>query len=327
MDPATLSPLAKYVLAMMATWGSPGKSVNSREVVPECGYDKASPACELKPVCDQPSVLCAEPRWSNARGGWVKAETREAAMRRFAVGAKSLVRTATYLTRCTDERGVPDEDCKPVRWPEGPRSLASAAFAVLYWESGLREDIWEGHPPVGRGADGEGCGMQIMPNHANDVRFSQWLVRSGIVDPDSDDPEDRRIDAESAIQMMLGSDPGSLERCFETGMRILVRKRWNATYSCRGMSWSYSMFSFYGTGNKCSSRNSSFGDWAADRDKTFRKAMERWPNKIAMPQWAVAQYGQIDGYVPPKKQPGRGPYWNKPSRGGGPPLVVLKDEP
>jgi hypothetical protein len=244
-------------------------------------------------------------------------------MQRFAVGAKSLVRVATYLTRCTDERGVPDEECKPVRWPEGPRSLASAAFSVLFWESGLREDIWAGHAPVGRGADGEGCGMQIMPAHANDVRFSQWLVRSGIVDPKSDDPAERKIDAESAVQMMLGNDPGSLERCFETGMRILVRKRWNATYACRSTAWSYSMFAFYGTGNKCSAAGSALGDWAAKRDKTYRKAMGKWPNKVAMPTWAVEDFGQIDGVVPEKKRiRPRGPYWDKPSRATDQPLAV-----
>jgi hypothetical protein len=322
-----LSPLTKYFLAMMLTYGAPGKSVNSREVIPECGYDKESAVCELKPVCADPSVLCVQPRWSKARGGWARAETREAATKRFEIGSRALVRTATYLIRCTDENGVPDEDCKPVRWPEGPRSLASAGFSVLFWESGLREDIWEGHPPVGRGSGGEGCGMQIMPSHANDVRFSQWLLRSGIVNPDSEDKADRRIPREDAVNMMLGSDFDSLTRCFETGMRILVRKRWNATYACRNTSWSYSMFAFYGTGNKCSVGGGPLGDWAAKRAKTYSKAMEKWPNKIAMPQYAVASYGQVDGYVPQKRRPGRGPNWDKPSRGGGPPLIVLKDKP
>jgi hypothetical protein len=87
------------------------------------------------------------------------------------------------------------------------------------------------------------------------------------------------------------------------------------------------MFAFYGTGNKCSVGGGPLGDWAAKRAKTYSKAMEKWPNKIAMPQYAVASYGQVDGYVAPKRRPGRGPHWDKPSRGGGPPLIVLKDKP
>lgn len=311
MDPTTLSPLAKYFLALFLTYSGPGKSVHSREVIPECGYNQEEALCELRPVCDEASAVCLPPRWSKARGGWARAESQEAAMHRLAVASVSLVRTATYLTRCTDEQGVPVEDCRPVRWPEGPRSLASAAASAAYWESGMREDIMEGHPPVGRGADGEGCVMQVMPAHAADPMFSQWLLRSGIVDPDSEDPADRKIAAEDAVQMMLGSDQGSLERCFETGMRILVRKRWNAVYTCHNTSWSYSMYSFYGTGNKCSVR----GKWAADRDKTFRKFMEKWPNKIVMPQYAVADYGQIpNAYVPNERRIARSKFGDKPSR-------------
>lgn len=319
-----LSPLAKYLLALMLTYGSPGKSVLSREVIPECGHSQTQATCELEPVCEEPSVLCEAPIWSSARKGWARAETREEAMERFSRGAWAMARTATFLTRCTDERGLPIEDCKPVRWPEGPRSLASAGWSVLFWESGMREDIWAGHPPVGRGSDGEGCGMQVMPSHAADPKFSQWLVRSGIVNPRSEHASDRKIAQEDAVQMMLGTDVGSLGRCFETGLRILARKRWNATYACRTTNWSYSMFAFYGTGNKCSVAGGPLGDWAEKRDNTYRKAMSNWPNRVAMPEYAVAEYGQIDGYVAPRQDVKHGPYWDKPSRDTDVPLAVLE---
>ena len=164
--------------------------------------------------------------------------------------------------------------------------------------------------------------MQIMPNHANDPKFSQWLIRSGIVNPKSDNPLERRIAQEDAVQMMLGTDLGSLNRCFETGLRILARKRWNATHSCRNTNWSYSMFAFYGTGNRCSVAGGPLGDWAAKRDNTYRKAMSNWPNRIAMPEYAVSEYGQIDGYVEPKPERKHGPYWDKPSRQTEEPLAV-----
>jgi hypothetical protein len=327
MTTTTLSPLAKYILALLLTYAGPGKSVNSREVMPECGTNPKEPACELAPVCSVASAVCRPPKWSKVRGGWARAESREAAALRYEHAAIALTRVATYLTRCTDDDGTPDEDCKPLRWPEGPRSLAMAALAASYWESGYREDIMEGHPPVGRGSDGEVCVMQVLPKYSTDAKLSQWLVREGIIDPESEDENARSITEAEAVKLMLGSDIASLKRCYETGMRILARKRWFARYKCKGIRWSYAMFAFYGTGNKCSTHGSALGDWAADREGSYQKFMAKWPNKVSMPEWAVADYGLMPGQPKPGER-GPGivpPKWARktPSRATGTPLEVI----
>jgi len=322
-----LSALAKYILAVLLTYSGPGKSVNSREALAECGTNPKQASCELKNVCDYQSAVCRPPQWSKARGAWCRAESKEAAGERFENAARALTRISVYLTRCTDEYGVPDEGCRPVRWPEGPRSLAMGGLAASYWESGYREDIMEGHPPVGRGSDGELCVMQVMPGYANDLRFSQWIVRNGFVNLESEDPAERKLGQEDAIQMMLGSDVGSLMRCYETGLRILVRKRWNAVYKCKGLKWSYSMFAFYGTGSKCSTKGNVLGDWAAQRSNSYDKFMAKWPNKVRMPEWAVASYGTMPGQPGPDEKP-KGivpPKWasKQPKRATGQPLEVI----
>ena len=120
---ATLSPLAKYALALLLTYAGPGKSVNSREVVPECGTDPKEPTCDLKRVCGDANAVCLPPTWSKARGGWARAESKEAAAKRYEKAARALIRTAVYLTRCTDENGVPDEDCKPLPYRDTAQKI------------------------------------------------------------------------------------------------------------------------------------------------------------------------------------------------------------
>lgn len=297
-----MSPLAKYMFMFLLNHTGPGNSVYSMELLPSCGSDKNTPACELTPVCPGDSPLCSPPRWSDYRGGWVRVETREAAARRYMTAAEALVRTATRLTRCTDERGSVVEDCTPIRWPEGPQSAACAMLASSIWESGYREDIMTGAPPAGRGPDGEGCVMQVMPQHI--AANVSWLT----------DEERVKLTPEEVVQRVLGADQGSLERCYEAGGRMLAKFRSYAGAKCKHATWTYSMYAAYGTGGQCyvSSTRAALEaekaeqqgravqipvddkddkkpkavDWAAQREKTYNVCMNRWPDGETAPEWA-----------------------------------------
>lgn len=296
-----MSPLAKYIFVFLLNHTGPGESVYSMELMPSCGTDQARPTCQLNPVCITQSPLCAPPRWSTYRSGWVRAETREVAMDRYANAAIALARTATYLTRCKDEHGSVIEECQPMFWPDGPRSAACAMLASSIWESGYREDIMTGAPPMGRGTDGEACVMQVMPQYV--AQNVSWLT----------DEQRMKLKPEQIAQMTLGTDQKSLERCYEAGGRHLSKFRSYARYKCKG-DWVYAMYALYGTGGSCypntSSKLNQEGiasgglhpvmaidlsrkDWAAQRTGTYRKCMDRWPDKEPVPAWARAKLASL----------------------------------
>lgn len=299
--PATsaASPLSQYFYRLLVDTSGPGKSPYSLELLPSCGTDPTAAGCRLEPVCGQPSPLCAPPRWSQFRGGWVRVERRETAAGRLYNASQALVRTATYLMRCTDAWGRVLEDCQPVRWPEGPRSLACAMYGSSIWESGYREDIMTGAPPKGRGPDGEACVMQVMPQHYA-IAHADWLTAE----------ERRALSPEQFAEQLLGTDQASLGRCYRIGGRMLARARRVARHQCHG-SWLYSMYSIYGTGGKCAPPGVSSAarqetekavaegrlnavmlqgmaktDWALARKKSYEKCMRKWPDGIELPEWA-----------------------------------------
>jgi hypothetical protein len=165
---------------------------------------------------------------------------------------------------------------------------------VAIYESGMREDIMGGHPPAGRGSAGEVCVMQIMPKFIGHDDFTPWMTA-----------EQRQLPLEDRVAMVLGSDERSLHNCFETGGRILARKRRNAHYACKNIDWSYATLAFYGTGNRCyvseptaTEKGVESGqlnpamlgdrkaDWAAQRAATYKKCMDHWPDKEQTPDWA-----------------------------------------
>lgn len=251
-----LTPLAQAVLALAIAHAPPGHSPYSFQPMPDCGTDARHPACVLKRVCATPGPLCAPPRWSAARQAWVRVESRSTAIRRYARIASVLAETAKKVKDCTS--GPPT--CQDVRWPGSTRSLALAALTVTLYESGLREDIQSGYPPLGRGPAGEVCLMQIAPKEA--VKNAPWLSddqRARL----SDDPRAR----ERFVHTMLGQSREAIRRCILIGMRMLVRARHSCSGAKRG-SWAYGMFSMYGSGGRC-----SLPGVADRRDKTFHQLL------------------------------------------------------
>ena len=253
--------IATAILAFFTAHTNPAGSVYSFEPLAACGTDQKTPSCALAPVCTTPSPLCAAPRWNGFRGAWVRPESRDAALRRYQGIAEALERTATRLVDCRLPDGSVDFDCQPAGWPRGKgraQQLAYAAASVALWESGLREDIQIGAPPVGRGPANEVCVMQIMPTQVQ--ALARWLPakeRARALRP---------AEHEELAKTLLGTEPEALDRCLEVGMRNLARAR--ATCAGKGVAWDYGMFAAYGTGSKCSSVG-IHDDFAAKRSKTF----------------------------------------------------------
>jgi hypothetical protein len=231
--------LAQLVLALAIEHGHPGRSPYSYEPVVECGTDPKQALCRLEPVCADGSPNCRAPKFSRVRNAWVRVETRETALGRFARIARTLSETAERLVRCTGESRT---NCEPIAWSSGAKPLALAGLTVALHESGLREDIQFGHPPLGRGPAGEACLMQValdqVPQHAS------WLpaeAREAIFRQ----PHKR----EQLARTLLGDSQAALERCFEVGLRALARSRKSCEKAAG--SWDIGMFSLYGSGKNC----------------------------------------------------------------------------
>jgi hypothetical protein len=249
-----MTPLASAVLALAITQAPPGRSPYSFEVVAECGTDPQAPACPLEPVCTDDAPACRPPKWSATRGGWVRIETRARAIQRYAAIARSVAATAERLTECGKQR-----QCEPLGWTGTTRQLALATLTVALHESGLREDVQFGHPPLGRGPAGEACLLQV--GLAQAPLYASWLgadEREAI----ARSPKRRRELAET----LLGDSEAALGRCLEVGMRMLSRSR--GACGRAGVAWDYGMFSMYGTGRTC--RAPVVGK---SRSKTFQRLL------------------------------------------------------
>jgi len=237
--------LAATILALAIAHAQPGHSPYSLEPVAACGTDPHQPTCALDPVCPLPVFYCKAPRWSAAHTAWVRVESEETAKHRFTRIAMALAATARKLHECRDEQGRALPTCTPVGWPGTIDSLTLSMLTVALHESGLREDVQKGFPPLGRGPAGGVCLLQVRPNQAH--RHASWLStqqRARL--------EDDRAERKKFAQSLLGDDPASLLRCFEIGGRMLVRAR----RSCEASSvpWDQGMFSMYGTGTTCANR-------------------------------------------------------------------------
>lgn len=168
-------------------------------------------------------------------------ETRDAAQRRFARIATHLATTATRLVECRTLNGDEIAGCEPVEWGGTTKTLALSALTVVLHESGFREDVQFGRPPLGRGPAGEACLMQLAPDQA--AQNASWLseVERERVNRS---PKER----EKFVRTLLGDSPDALGHCFDAGMRMLVRAR----RSCEGSgAWDFGMFSLYGGGKSC----------------------------------------------------------------------------
>lgn len=222
--------------------------MHSLETLPACGTDPKAPTCELVPVCEEASILCAPPHFDATLGAWVRIESRETGARRLEVVAEALADAALYAG---------------ASWKDGPIDLARAMLAASAWSTGLREDIQTGRK---RGPAGEVCLMDIQPQS----------LRTAV-------PWDlARLDKEALAQKVVGLEYPELRRCFDAGAVLLVRARRWADQHCHEWPNDYSTFSAYGTGSSCNTLG-RFGDYAQLRARSYRKF--RATNMTVFPSW------------------------------------------
>ena len=243
-----LSALSAYILSLALASFPPGTKVHSLEPVPACGTDPDAPTCELVPVCDEPGLLCAPPRFDRGLGAWARVESRETGARRFEVVAEALADAALYAG---------------ASWKDGPVDLARAMLSAGAWSTGLREDIQTGRK---RGPAGEVCLMDIQPAS----------LRSAV-------PWDlAKLPDEELAQKVIGLGYPELRRCFDAGAVLLVRARRWAEHHCHEWPNDYSIFAAYGTGTSCNTLG-RFGDYAQLRARSYRKF--RATNMTVFPDW------------------------------------------
>jgi hypothetical protein len=243
-----LSALASYILSLALASFPPGTKVHSLETLPACGTDAHAPTCEIAPVCDEPSILCAPPHFDDQLGAWVRIESRETGARRLEVVADALADAALYAG---------------ASWKDGAVDLARAMLAASAWSTGLREDIQVGRK---RGPAGEVCLMDIQPAS---LRTAVPWDLAGLKD-------------EELAQKVVGLEYPELRRCFDAGAVLLVRaRRWSEQH-CREWPSDYAIFSAYGTGSSCNTIG-RFGDYAQLRARSYRKF--RATNMTVFPDW------------------------------------------
>lgn len=222
--------------------------MHSLEKLPSCGTDPKEPTCELAPVCEAQSILCAPPHFENALGAWVRVESRETGARRLEVVSEALADAALYAG---------------ATWKDGPIDLARALLAASAWSTGLREDIQTGRK---RGPAGEVCLMDIQPAS----------LRSAV-------PWDlARLETDALIHKVIGLGYPELRRCFDAGAVLLVRARRWAEQHCHEWPLDYSTFSAYGTGSSCTTVG-RLGDYANLRARSYRKF--RATRMTVFPDW------------------------------------------
>lgn len=222
--------------------------MHSLERMPECGTDPRFATCELRPVCEEASILCAAPRWEESMQAWVRIESREAGARRLEVVATALADAATHAG---------------ASWREGPIDLARSLLSASAWSTGLREDIQTGRT---RGPAGEVCLMDLQPD----------TLRTAV-------PWDlAQLERDELLMSVVGLGYPELRRCFDAGAVLMVRARRWAEQNCRGWPEDYAFFSVYGTGTSCHTHG-RHGDYARLRARTFQKF--RATRMTVFPDW------------------------------------------
>lgn len=234
-------PLSERLTSMMMRKAHPGLSPYSLEPLDSCGVDESAPTCDVTiATCAEPTVLCRAPVF--VAGAWRQVERKATARARFSVIAKALA----------DETEDTMLKSKGRAWPGNAEDFAVAMLAASYWSTGLREDIESGRK---RGPANEACLADLQPMVA--WKFAAFPHAN--------------MSAEQVALSMVGTDYGSLRRCFGAGLRALASMRRWADIHCRAtVSASYSGFAAYGTGNSCSTVGSKFGDFAMLREHAYR---------------------------------------------------------
>jgi hypothetical protein len=307
--------LKELLLSFLVQHVPPGGSWHSVEPMPGCGTDKLVPTCEIAPVCDEPTMLCRAPRWSDTHNAWVRSESYATAYERYELSTSILFEQASALL-CLDEYGDKIEDCTPIRWGYSwkrkrnlgtlPELIGSATGSAIP-ESGFREDVQTGRgksgKPVdegeGRGKGGEVCFGQIIPGMA-------WVFADWITEEEREEARKSKAKREEIALQLVGAidDPEPLRRCFRVQLQMLAHSRqfcdmqaarW---YKDKNVGlpknfrkgtywWAMGMYSYYGVGP----RGAGAGCYDFNKGKTLVRVrtLQRFLAKVPGTKEALAR--------------------------------------
>ena len=176
---------AKVILAFMLSLMAPGKSIYSQVEVAE-----NSPA-----VCDDPTILCDAPKFSERRGGWYRAETYEEGLVRYWTIARAVYKATEgkhFLTRLVvasmfNESGfrrdvhsgtsISDSNHKDGNPIETGRGDLGNSYCLGQFNKGKRDDP-EGLELVGVGIEATSrCAEKMAKNYTRAMKYCGWHVK------------------------------------------------------------------------------------------------------------------------------------------------------
>lgn len=243
--------LTKTILTVLLQLGQPGRSPYSVVTMPECG-NKTAPTCNVsEPVCDEPTLGCRAPRWSDAYGSWVRQEGKYEASQRFLTISKAISQVAS-------------EGSAEGWWQWGSDNLAYSLATIAFHESGFRRDIHEG---VGDASMGD-CHTIAGKRSCRSVCLMQLNIGGlkGSVDG-------------MLGEELVGSDFESTRKCIRAGAKIFARQR---SFTARRAiaEWFEPTMSGYGSGSTMWTKSA----WVSNRKRTF----ERFKKQTRIPEYVEA---------------------------------------
>ncbi|MEM1034102.1 MAG: hypothetical protein AAGN82_27440 [Myxococcota bacterium] len=141
--------LVESALALLLAANAPGISPYSQIRLLSCDAD-----CQRTPVCDEPKLVCAPPRYRPRQRAWYRYENATEATRRYAVIAGAMAQVSRDMVWGESTCAPPgaDEDdgdaCAARRrqrpWLGSARLLQVTLATVASHESGLRRDVHDG---------------------------------------------------------------------------------------------------------------------------------------------------------------------------------------
>jgi hypothetical protein len=255
-DRPTTSMLSATLLAAMITLAPPGQSALSVLVDPSCGAAPGKPACDVRPA----------PSWSPFYKAFVRVETKDEALKRYALIARAIEKISVAMTTPTKRD---DGTVEPPPWPGSAEDLARALVTIAHHESSFRRDVHSGVGPFALGdcAYWDRTGKRVPASQARKLgAFATSCQSVCLMQLNTGGLEGTRFGFQG--KEMVGLDAVSTERCFAAGARALVEARARCAKTLTE-GWFPKTVASYVTGDACETD----AEWVTARVGTFTRVL------------------------------------------------------
>jgi len=288
-----MTPYQQVILASALSLMTPGKSVYSRVTIDDCDE-----TCQKTPICNEPTLLCAAPEYSNSLKAWTVPESYNEGLKRYKTIAEAGANVSEKMTysNCVNLCTPNDITCKkncesssPWKWET--KQLALMLLVIAKHEGGLRRDV---HSGIGGAAKGD-CkwkdkrtgkpaapfskGAIVISGSCRSVCLEQINIGNGTT-------------AEGwTAKDLVGIDLASTERCFTVGARYLAQHRSMCTnyWAKPTGDWAKATFAAYGSGRSCMiyARNTDGSVIYNDVGGKLIPVEAKWPGQRAQDFWTL----------------------------------------